>query len=141
VRAGAENAVEMLAQLSLFADLTYPQLEALSHTFNEEVFAEGQRVIRQDMAGTGFYVILEGEARVVIDGEERARLTRGDFFGEISILTDTPPTADVIATGMLRCLLIPNNELKSFLLRQPTVMYRMLQGEARRLRIANVWGR
>jgi CRP/FNR family cyclic AMP-dependent transcriptional regulator len=139
VEARTENLVETLARLSLFADLTHPQVEALAHTFTEEVFGEGQRVIREGMAGGGFYVILEGEASVVIGGEERARLTRADFFGEISILTDELPTADVIATTMLRCLTIPNNELKAFMLKQPSVMYRMLQVEARRLRAAIAW--
>ena len=131
--------VEALARLSLFADVPHPQLEAITHSFAEEVFAEGQRVIRQDVTGGGFYVIIDGEAKVVIDSRERARLTRGDFFGEISLLTDQRPTADVIATSILRCLLIPDNELKPFLLKQPSVMYRMLQVEARRLRTANVW--
>jgi CRP-like cAMP-binding protein len=139
VEAGTENLVEALARLSLFADLTHPQLEVLAHSFNEEMFAEGQRVIRQNMLGSGFYVILEGEASVMIDREERARLRRGDFVGEISILTDEPPTADVVAMTMLRCLAIPDTELKSFMLGQPAVMYRMLQIEARRLRAANVW--
>ena len=139
MEAGTDNFVETLARLSLFADLPHPQVEALAHTFAEEVFSEGQRVIRQNMAGSGLYVILEGEASVVIDGHERARITRGDFFGEMSILTDELPTADVIATTMLRCLTIPNNELKAFMLRQPTVMYRMLQIQARRLQAANVW--
>jgi CRP-like cAMP-binding protein len=141
VEAGTENLVDTLARLSLFADLSHPQLEALAHAVSEEVFAEGQRVIRQDVTGSGFYVILEGEARVVIDGEERARLTPGDFFGEIAILTDEPPTADVIATTVLRCVMIPANELKPFMLKQPSVTYRMLQAEARRLRAANVWRR
>ena len=139
MEAGTENLVETLSRLSLFADLPYPQVEALAHTFTEEVFAEGQRVIREGMTGSGFYVILEGEANVVISGQERARLTRGDFFGETSILTDELPTADVTATTMLRCLAIPDNELKTFMLRQPNVMYRMLQVEARRLRAANAW--
>jgi len=139
VEAGTENLVEALARLSLFADLTHPQLEVLAHSFDEEMFAEGQRLIRQDMPGSGFYVILEGEASVMIDGEERARLRRGDFIGEISILTDERPTADVVAMTMLRCLAIPDTELKSFMLGQPAVMYRMLQIEARRLRAANVW--
>ena len=139
MEAGTENLVEALARLSLFADLTHPQLEVLAHSFSEEMFAEGQRVIRQNMPGSGFYVILEGEASVMIDGEERARLRRGDFVGEISILTDEPPTADVVAMTMLRCLAIPDTELKSFMLGQPAVMYRMLQIEARRLRAANVW--
>jgi len=139
VEASAANYVEALARLSLFADVPHPQLEALAHSFGEEVFAEGQRVIRQDVTGGGFYVILDGGAKIVIDGQERARLSRGDFFGEISILTDEAPTADVIATSLLRCLIIPDNELKAFLVKQPSVMYRMLQIEARRLRAANVW--
>jgi CRP/FNR family transcriptional regulator, cyclic AMP receptor protein len=133
------NYVETLARLSLFADVPHPQLEAIAHSFDEEVFAEGQRVIRQDVTGGGFFVILDGEARVVIDGEERAHLTRGDFFGEISLLTEERPTADVIATSLLRCLIVPDTELKQFLLKHPSVMYRMLQIEARRLRAANVW--
>ena len=139
MEASTAGYVETLARLSLFADLTHPQLEAVAHSFGEEVFAEGQRVIRQDVTGGGFYVILDGEAKVVIDGQERARLTRGDFFGELSILTDDAPAADVIATSILRCLIIPDNELKAFLLKQPSGMYRMLQIESRRLRAANVW--
>ena len=139
VEASTASYVEALARLSLFADLTHPQLEALAHSFGEEAFAERQRVMRQNVSGGGFYVILDGEATVVIDGQDRGRLSRGDFFGEISILTDGAPTADVIATSLLRCLIIPDNELKAFLLKQPSVMYRMLQVEARRLRAANVW--
>jgi CRP-like cAMP-binding protein len=137
----AENIVETLAALTLFGDLTVPELEALAHSFSEEVFTEGQRVLRQDVSGGGFYVILSGEARVLIDGEERARLRRGDFFGEMSLLTDTTPTADVVAASLLRCLTIPAHELKPLLLTRPTVAYRMLQVEARRLRAANVWAR
>ena len=139
VEASTASYVEALARLSLFADLPHPRLEALAHSFGEEMFAEGQRIVRQDVTGAGFYVILDGEAKVVIDGQERARLTRGDFFGEISILTDEAPAADVVATSLLRCLIIPDNELKAFLLKQPSVMWRMLQIEARRLRAANVW--
>ena len=141
VEASTASLVDALARLSLFADLSHPQLESLAHLFEEEVFAEGQRVMRQDVTGGSFYVILEGDAKVVIDGQERAHFSPGDFFGEISILTDEPPTADVIATSLLRCLIIPDNELKVFLLNQPSVMYRMLQIEARRLRAANVWNR
>jgi CRP/FNR family cyclic AMP-dependent transcriptional regulator len=139
VEAPATSFVDALARLSLFADLSHPQLEVLAQSFAEEVFAEGQRVVRQDVSGGGFYVILDGEAKVVIDGEERSRLARGDFFGEISLLTGEEPTADVIATSLLRCVIIPDNELRAFLLKQPSVMYRMLQIEARRLRAANIW--
>ena len=133
--------VETLTGLSLFGDLSYPELEAVAHSFEEEAFAPGQRVLRQDVSGGSFYVILSGEARVVIDGEERAVLTRGDFFGEVSALTDTTPTADVVAATVLRCLVVPAHELKRLLLSRPSVAYRMLQIEARRLRAANLWAR
>jgi CRP-like cAMP-binding protein len=132
---------QSLAQLTLFADLTSPQLEEIAHTVGEEVFAEGQRVLRQGMSGGHFFVIVEGEARILIDGEERARLGRGDFFGEVAALTGEAPTADVVATSLLRCVVVPDIELETFLLEHPRVMYRMLQAEARRLRAANEWQR
>ena len=135
------SVVETLASLSLFGDLTHPELEAVAHTFAEEAFAPGQRVLRQDVSGGSFYVVLSGEARVVIDGEERAVLTRGDFFGEISVLTDTAPTADVVASTLLRCLVVPDHDLKQLMLSRPSIAYRMLQIEARRLRAANTWAR
>ena len=130
---------QSLAQLALFADLTQPQLEEVAHTVGEELFAEGQRVLRQGMSGGGLFIVVDGEARVVIDGEERARLGRGDFFGEIVALTGDAPTADVVAASLLRCLTVPGPELEPFLLEHPQVMYRMLQAEARRLRTANLW--
>lgn len=139
--AQAPTVAQSLAQLSLFADLTSPQLEEIAHTVGEEVFSEGQRVLRQGMTGGHFFVIVEGEARILIDGEERARLGRGDFFGEVAALTGDAPTADVVASTLLRCVVVPGIELERFLLEHPRVMYRMLQAEARRLRAANEWQR
>ena len=130
---------DRLAQLALFADLRWPELEAVAHTFEEEVFGDGQRVIRQGISGSAFYVVLEGEASVLVDGAERARLGRGDFFGEISALTGEVPTADVRAESVLRCLMLPGPELETFLLEHPMVMLRMLHAEARRVRDANRW--
>jgi CRP-like cAMP-binding protein len=130
---------DRLAQLALFADLKWPELEAVAHTFEEEVFGEGQRVIRQGISGSAFYIVLDGAASVLVDGTERARLGRGDFFGEISALTGEVPTADVRAESMLRCLMLPGPQLESFLLEHPMVMLRMLHAEARRVRDANRW--
>jgi CRP-like cAMP-binding protein len=135
-----QNAVaERLAQLALFADLRWPELEAVAHTFDEEVFAEGHRVLRQGLSGGAFYIVLDGEASVLVDGSERTRFGRGEFFGEISALTGDLPSADVRAESLLRCLAIPGPQLEEFLLAHPAVMLRMLQAEARRLRDSNRW--
>ena len=131
--------VETLASFSLFADLTSSDLHAVAHTFDEESFGAEQRILRQGFGGTGFYVILQGEAAVLIDGRERARLARGDFFGEISILLDEPPSADVVSITPLNCLVLPRDELTEWLATKPTVMLRMLQAEVRRLRGTDRW--
>ena len=131
---------ESLAPLALFADLEPPQLHALAQTFDEERHARETRVLRQGMSGNAFYVILNGEASVRIDGGERARLAPGDFFGEVSILLDEPPFADVVAASEeLRCAVLPGREFRQLLLHHPTVLYRVLQTVARRLRSASLW--
>ena len=135
---GAASIVDRLAQLALFADLSRPQLESVAHTLEEAVFADGQRVLRQGLSGSGFYIILEGEAAIVIDGTQRARLGRGDFFGEISVLTGDAPNADVVAVGLLRCLVLSGDDVERFLLDRPHVMLRMLKTEALRLRLAQL---
>jgi len=137
--ATTDELADILAGFALFADLTEPQLEGVAHTFEERMFAEGERILRQGLTGSGFYIILDGEVQVVIDGNPRATLGRGDFFGEVSILLGQPPVADVIALRPLRCLVLAGAEVESFFVGHPRVMYRMLQAQARRLRNANRW--
>ena len=134
-----DELADVLAGFTLFGDLSRPQLEAITHTFDEEWFGEGQRILRQGFSGTGFYVILDGDAAVRIDGEDRAKLSRGDFFGELSILLNEPPSADVVALTPLRCLVLPRTELQDWLVSLPSVTLRLLQAELRRLSIANRW--
>jgi CRP-like cAMP-binding protein len=131
--------VESLARLALFADLSRTQIESIAHRFDEAVFAEGERILRTGLTGGALYVIVEGEAVVRIDGEERVRFGPGEFFGEIGVLIDEPPVADVEAATFLRCLEIPGAVVEPFLIEFPQVMFRMLQTEARRLRVTTEW--
>jgi CRP/FNR family cyclic AMP-dependent transcriptional regulator len=137
--ATTDEIVDAIAGFALFADLTTPQLQGVAHTFEERMFGEGEKVLRQGLTGSGFYVILDGEASVVIDGNPRASLSRGDFFGEVSILLGESPVADVVALRPLRCLVLGGRDVEAFLVDHPRVMYRMLQAQSRRLRNANRW--
>ena len=131
--------VDNLARLSIFADLSRPELESLAHTVEEEVFAEGQRVLRAGLTGAGFFVILEGQASIQVDGEERWTLGPGDYFGEASVLTGQPPSADVVAKSLLRCVVVAGPDLERFLLERPHLLLRLLREEAQRLRNALEW--
>jgi CRP/FNR family cyclic AMP-dependent transcriptional regulator len=130
---GAQELTESLAGLALFADLRTPELEAIANPDWERRFGEGERVLRKGFSGAGFYVILDGEATVDIEGREPRTLRRGDFFGEVSTLLGANPTADVIAHTQLHCLEIPGPSLEEFLISHPRVMLRMLQTVTRRL--------
>ena len=134
-----EDLVDAIAGFALFADLTDPQLTKIVHIFEEAFYAEGERILRQGLTGSGFHVILDGEAAVVVDGHERATLARGDYFGEVSVILGESPIADVVATRPLRCLVLPGPRVEAFLIDHPRVMYRMLQVQSRRLRAANRW--
>jgi CRP-like cAMP-binding protein len=137
--ATSEELADAIASMSLFADLSTPELARVAHTFEERFYPEGERILRQGLRGSGFYVILEGDVSVVVDDVARATLSRGEFFGEVSILLGEPPVADVVALRPLRCLVLDGPSVEGFLVSHPRVMYRMLQSQARRLRNANRW--
>ena len=114
-----EEIADILAGFTLFGDLQTPQLLGVAGVFEEVLFPAGERILRQGLTGSGFYVILDGTADVRIDGQQRATLGRGDFFGEVSILLGEPPTADVVASTPLRCIQIAGPDVQGFLVDQP----------------------
>jgi CRP/FNR family transcriptional regulator, cyclic AMP receptor protein len=123
-----------LGRLGIFADLTEAELGDLAAELDEQTFPEGGWVLRQGTPGAGLFIVVDGEVGVVIDDEERATLSTGSFFGEVSALLGEPTTAGIVVRRPLRCLVIPPKRAEAFLIAHPRVMFRMLQTEARRLR-------
>ena len=134
-----DGVANTIAAFALFADLTGPQLEEVTHIFDESLFATGERVLRQGVSGSGFYIIIEGAAAIRVDGVDRSTLRPGDYFGEVSCLLGDQPVADIIAVQPLRCLVLPAAQLEGFLTAHPRVMFRLLQGEARKLKNTTQW--
>ena len=130
----SSDTAAQLGRLGIFADLTEAQLRDVAAELDERSFPEGGWVLRQGETGTGLFIVVDGEAGVVVDDEERATLATGSFFGEVSVLLGEPVTADIVVRKPLRCLVIPPQRAEEFLLAYPRVMYRMFQIEARRLR-------
>lgn len=131
---------DTLARFALFSDLDTPRLAAVAQLMDEVSYTSGARVLREGISSNAFYMIVDGEAAVLIGGTERARLYPGDFFGEVSILTGETPQAEVIGMSEeLRCATLPGSELRALLLEHPKIAIRMLEAGARRLRGANLW--
>ena len=134
-----EEIIDRLAGFALFGDLSPTELRALAHSFEEVYFNAGEVVLRRGISGSGLYVIVEGRASVRLDGAELNRLMPGDFFGEIAILLDQPPAADVVAETELRCLVLGGSQIEEILIAHPRLLYRMLQAVARKLSNTMPW--
>lgn len=95
--------VELLRNIPLFAKLEPSKLKLLAFTAERITYEADQVFFRQGDVGDAAYIIVDGEAKVIVDtddGElEVASLGRNDFVGEIAILCDVPRTATVKATA------------------------------------------
>src|SRR5215218_2148968 len=105
-----------LGRLALFTDLPTAELRLIAERSEEVSFGAGEWIIRQGDEGSSVYVIVDGEVTVVIDDEDRRVLSKGSFFGEVSVLLDEPASASIVTRTPLRCLVVPGEQFGPFLL-------------------------
>jgi CRP-like cAMP-binding protein len=121
-------ATDDLKRVPLFADLDRRQLKKLAGQFREHAAPAGSVPVREGtMSGVGFFVIVEGEASVSVDGTVVATLGPGDHFGEIALVSEAERTATVTAATDLRLLEIPFYDFREFALENPDVTWKLLQ--------------
>jgi hypothetical protein len=89
--------VAALAHVPLFSDLSKRQLRKLADVSAVVSFSGGKEIVKQDVAGSVFYVILEGKAKVTKRGRTVKHLGPGAFFGELAIIVGAPRTASVVS--------------------------------------------
>src|SRR5438552_12318301 len=82
------------------------ELEFLASRTDEVDVEAGRTLIRQGTPSDTFYVVLDGEAEVEVDGKARPPLRPGSFFGEISMLDRGPATATVVARTPVRLMVM-----------------------------------
>jgi MFS family permease len=98
----AEEPLELLRRIEIFAHLPEPVLERLASGATAVTAAAGQVVVSRGEAGRHFYVIAAGRAAVELDEGATRELEPGSFFGEIALLRDVPRTATVRAVEPLQ---------------------------------------
>jgi CRP/FNR family transcriptional regulator, cyclic AMP receptor protein len=111
--------VARLSKIPLFDDLPEDQLASLALWLDEEATKAGRGVTHEGTSGYAFFVIEEGEARVMRGDEELRRLGPGDFFGEAAILGDGRRTADVVAETDLELLAMFGTRFRALQMEMP----------------------
>lgn len=114
-------AAEHLAGIDLFKPLTAEARHALSSASREHLFANGEAIVRQNAGGDSMFVVLTGQARVVLEpsGQEVALIPAGGFFGEMSMLTGDRRTATVKAVGDTTVLEISAGDFRQLAVANP----------------------
>ena len=86
---------------SVFRDLPQEEVSTVVASMQTMEIEPGTVVVRQGAPADKFFIIVDGEVEVLRDddGERRtlAHLNRGQFFGEMAILRDSPREATVQA--------------------------------------------
>lgn len=90
----------------LFQILTPGQKEALVCSLTSHKFSNGQRIVNEGDPGDLFYIIKDGTVSCISGDREIRKMGKGDFFGEQSLLYNSPRTATVIAIDDVRCVAI-----------------------------------
>jgi CRP-like cAMP-binding protein len=124
---------EALVRAPLFAVLDRDDLDTVAQVSREIEVPAGEELIHEGEPGKQFFVLLDGEAQVLRDGGEVNRLGPGDFFGEISLLSDRPTTAAVVTTSPARVVVIAPADFRRLLEEMPLLQMKVIQALADRL--------
>jgi CRP-like cAMP-binding protein len=129
--------VEVLRNIPLFAKIDPAKLKLLAFTSERLQYLSGDELFHQGDDGDAAYVILEGEADILVDTPKGsmkvARLGKNDIIGEIAILCDVPRTATVVAHGDLETLRVSKDGFFHLVTQFPQVGIEVMSALAAKL--------
>lgn len=124
---------EMLMKVPMFAGLDKAQLGRLAQLLNTELAVPGEHVIRVGETGDRMFFIASGALEVKVGGRAVRKLERGDFVGEMALLTNQPRNADVIALAYTNVMALKRRDFDVFLREHPQLKAKIEAEAAERL--------
>jgi len=125
---------DALGRVPLFSRCSRKELEFLASRTDEVEVKADHTLITQGNPSDSFYVLLEGEATVHVDGMARPALHAGDFFGEISMLDRGPATATVVTATPVRAMVMSHAQFREAIKSSDPLLSTVIAAMADRLR-------
>jgi len=126
--------VEQLRQVPILAKLGKRSLALVAKQMRERRLPAGSEIVVQGEAGVGFFVLLEGEADVAVDGKPRRTLYAGDYFGEIALISRDPTrSATVVAKTNVEIAGLASWQFRPLVREQPDIAWTLLETLATRV--------
>ncbi len=114
-----------LRTVPLFESLSSEERRAIAGLADEIDVPEGHQLVRQGDFAYEFFVIEEGSAEVLRDGEHVADLGPGDFLGEMGIVSKAVRNATVVTTSPTRVIVMTEQAMRSMARTYPAVADRI----------------
>jgi len=134
--ASSTDAGSMIGSVPFFSSLDAKSTKKLLAQGKEMSYKAGHTIVAEGTTGVGFFLILDGKAEVRKKGKVLATLSKGQFFGEMSLIDDLPRSADVIAIQPTKCWAITSWSFAALIKAQPELALGMLKEVVKRLRTA-----
>jgi CRP-like cAMP-binding protein len=120
-----ERRVEALKQVELFGKLTLEERHELATRLKVAPFVRGEALTKQGAEAHWLYILIEGKAevQVAVNGKSEpiASLGKGDFFGEMGMMTGAPRRATVIAQTDMLCYRLDKIAFQEIINRRPEI--------------------
>uniref|UniRef100_A0A3Q3WFK1 Cyclic nucleotide-binding domain-containing protein n=1 Tax=Mola mola TaxID=94237 RepID=A0A3Q3WFK1_MOLML len=108
--------------LPLLTSLELSERMKVVDVISSKVFGDAQQIIAQGDSADCFYIVESGQVRIAMkrsrtkgDQEEEevhiATCSRGQYFGELALVTNRPRAASAYAVGSVKCLVM---DVKAF---------------------------
>ena len=126
--------VKMLQDVPLFSTLDRKELRSMAETFTERKYDPGEVIEKEGDKATTFYLITEGSVDVNKGKKTIAKLGRGQYFGEMSLVDKQPRSATIVASQPTTCLLMTSWNFVAFLQTDSKLAIGVMKELAKRLR-------
>ena len=122
--------MKTLRRVELFSQMTDEELGTLAERLRYAPFAKGSIIAKQGTVAHWLYVIIRGEAEVYLEMANGGRRTvrklgRGNFFGEMGMMTGEPRVASVVASTDVECYRLDKEMFQEILSARPSIAEEM----------------
>jgi CRP-like cAMP-binding protein len=131
-----EDVSSSLGSVSLFSAFSKRQLRMVAESGREYKYKSGHKLVEKGATGDRFYLILDGKVEIRKDGRVLTTLSKGQFFGELSLIDERPWAADAVAVETTHCLRLSKRVFSTLTRRHPELVQIILREVVKRLRVA-----
>lgn len=127
--------VFILRSVELFTQLPSEILFLIAEEMETVEMQAGVTIFKEGEMGDGLYIIASGDVNVIRQGEVVAKLSKNQFFGELSLLDNAPRTGSAIAQTEGVLLFLDKETFVHITNDLPEVLRGVIQAVMRYLRI------